>query len=213
MNGGDNLYTIIMNKQKELIVTEKTYLYQRENLADKIQFLIPPEYNDLSLTDFTAVLKYVDQGNVAHAETLTKDDELYKGQIRYTLPIDTSLTRFAGDISIRITFSKVDMDTKKQYVLHTSEITITISPLSDYYSFVPDESLEFVDQLVGTLEAKIDATEKIAETYDKKKADNITYDDNKIQLTSNGEKIGNSITIVSGDNPGIIDTEFEVVEF
>ena len=118
MNGGDNLYTIIMNKQKELIVTEKTYLYQRENLADKIQFLIPPEYNDLSLTDFTAVLKYVDQGNVAHAETLTKDDELYKGKIRYTLPIDTSLTRFAGDISIRITFSKVDMDTKKQYVLH-----------------------------------------------------------------------------------------------
>lgn len=213
MNGGDNLYTIIMNKQKELIVTEKIYLYQRENLADKIQFLIPPEYNDLSLTDFTAVLKYVDQGNVAHAETLTKDDELYKGKIRYTLPIDTSLTRFAGDISIRITFSKVDMDTKKQYVLHTSEITITISPLSDYYSFVPDESLEFVDQLVGTLEAKIDATEKIAETYDKKKADNITYDDNKIQLTSNGEKIGNSITIVSGDNPGIIDTEFEVVEF
>ena len=202
-----------MNKQKELITTEKTYLYQRENLADKIQFLIPPEYNDLSLTDFTAVLKYVDQGNVAHAETLTKDDELYKGKIRYTLPIDTSLTRFAGDISIRITFSKVDMDTKKQYVLHTSEITITISPLSDYYSFVPDESLEFVDQLVGTLEAKIDATEKIAETYDKKKADNITYDDNKIQLTSNGEKIGNSITIVSGDNPGIIDTEFEVVEF
>ena len=213
MNGGDNLYTIIMNKQKELIVTEKTYLYQRENLADKIQFLIPPEYNGLSLTDFTAVLKYVDQGNVAHAETLTKDDELYKGKIRYTLPIDTSLTRFAGNISIRITFSKVDMDTKKQYVLHTSEITITISPLSDYYSFVPDESLEFVDQLVGTLEAKIDATEKIAETYDKKKADNITYDDNKIQLTSNGEKIGNSITIVSGDNPGIIDTEFEVVEF
>ena len=213
MNGGDNLYTIIMNKQKELIVTEKTYLYQRENLADKIQFLIPPEYNDLSLTDFTAVLKYVDQGNVAHAETLTKDDELYKGKIRYTLPIDTSLTRFAGDISIRITFSKVDMDTKKQYVLHTSEITITISPLSDYYSFVPDESLEFVDQLVGTLEAKIDATEKIAETYDKKKADNITYNDNKIQLTSNGEKIGDSITIVSGDNPGIIDTEFDVVEF
>ena len=213
MNGGDNLYTIIMNKQKELIVTEKTYLYQRENLADKIQFLIPPEYNGLSLTDFTAVLKYVDQGNVAHAETLTKDDELYKGKIRYTLPIDTSLTRFAGNISIRITFSKVDMDTKKQYVLHTSEITITISPLSDYYSFVPDESLEFVDQLVGTLEAKIDATEKIAETYDKKKADNIIYNDNKIQLTSNGEKIGDSITIVSGDNPGIIDTEFDVVEF
>ena len=40
------------------------------------------------------------------------------------------------------------------------------------------------------LEAKIQATEKIAETYDKEKADNITYEDSKIQLTSNGEKIG-----------------------
>ena len=48
------------------------------------------------------------------------------------------------------------------------------------------------------LEAKIQATEKIAETYDKEKADNITYEDSKIQLTSNGEKIGDSITIVSG---------------
>ena len=73
--------------------------------------------------------------------------------------------------------------------------------------------MEFVDQLVGSLTSKIEATEKLAEAYDKNKADNITYEGNKIQLTSNGLKIGDSITIIGGDDPVITDNELEVVEF
>ena len=157
------LYTIVMNEYKELITTVKTTLYQREKLIDKIQFLIPELYNDISLTDFTAVLKYVDQANVPHAEILVKDNELYKNKLRFTLPVDTNLTKFSGDISIRLTFSKTDSETNTQYVLHTGEAIISISPLSDYYNFIPDESLEFVDQLVGQLNAKLEATDKMAE--------------------------------------------------
>ena len=198
-----------MGNNKELITTETTVLYQREKLVDKIQFLIPQKYNEMSLGDFTAILKYTDQANVPHAEILQKDAELYKDRLRYTFPIDTSLTRFAGDIPIRITFSKIDMETQTQYVLHTSEIIITVSPMSDYYTFDPDTSLEFVDQLIGNLEAKIAATDKIAEVYDKTKADNITYENDKLQLTSNGEKIGNSISIIgSSEEDGL-----DVVEF
>ena len=66
--GGGILYTIVMNKNKELVTTVKTTLYQREKLIDKIQFLIPEMYNKLSLSDFTVILKYVDQANVPHAE-------------------------------------------------------------------------------------------------------------------------------------------------
>lgn len=207
------MYTIVMSEDKQLITTIKTTLYQRENLVDKIQFLFPEQYLDLNLGECTAVLKYIDQRNVPHAETLVKSDDLYKGRLRYVLPIDTELTQDTGDISFRITFTKVDLSTRTQYVMHTGEATITIAPLKDYYTFIPDESLEFVDQLVGNLEAKIEATAKIAEIYDQKKADNITYEDNKIQLTSNGEKIGNSITLSGGDNPSIIDTELDLVEF
>lgn len=204
------MYTILMNQDKSLITTVSTTLYQREKLVDKIQFLFSPYYESLDLSTCTAVLKYVDQGNVAHAETLVMDSELYKDKLRCTLPVDTNLTRFAGDIKFHITFTKVDMETKTQYVLHTSESTITISPLSDYYHFVPDESLEFVDQIVGSLEAKIQATEQIAAVYDAKKADNIAKSQNgSIYLTANGAKIGNEIKVIGDANPD----EFTVVEF
>lgn len=206
------MYTIIMDANKQLVTTIKQVLYQRENLVDKIQILIPQYYQNIDLSDWIAVLKYVDQANIPHAEKLTKDSDIYKNRIRFYFPVDTELTKYSGDITIRITLTKIDMNSKTQYVLHTGETTITISPLKDYYSFVPDESLEFVDQLIGNLEAKIEATEKIAEIYDTKKADNITYEDSRLQLTSNGQRIGDAITIVGGDTPGG-DTEFEVVEF
>ena len=202
-----------MNKNKELITTVKTTLYQREKLVDKIQFLIPETYNDSTLSDFTAILKYVDQANVPHAEILIKDEELYKNKLRYTLPVDTNLTRFTGDVSVRLTFSKTDSETKTQYVLHTGEAIISISPLSDFYNFVPDESLEFVDQLVGQLNAKLEATDKIAESYDKSKADDLSYEGNKLQLVSNGEKIGKSVTISNSESSDPDDDTFTVVEF
>lgn len=204
------MYTIVMDKYKQLNATIKTILYQRENLTEKVQFLIPEYYNEIDLKEYTAILKYLDQSNASHAEILKKDDTLYKGKIRYILPINSELSKFSGDISIRITFTKVDMDMQTQYVLHTGEISITISPLKDYYTFVPDESLEFVDQLVGNLEAKLEATERIAEIYDNEKADNITYENNDIQLTSNGKKIGNSINISDGS---VIANGFNVIEF
>ena len=205
------MFTIVMNKNKELVITKSAVLYQRENLVDKIQILIPQTYNDVALADWIATIKYVDQANIPHAEILVKDEELYKDRLRYVLPVDTSLTKFSGDVIIRITLSKLDLESKKQYVLHTGEATIPIVPLKDYYNFVPDESLEFVDQLVGELTAKIEATDKIAETYNRKKADNLSYVDDKLQLTSNGEKIGDAIDIIScnRDDPD----DFLVVEF
>lgn len=207
------MYTIIMNEDKSLTATHKTTIYQREKLVDKIQFLFPQKYNDLNLSECTAILKYLDQSNIPHAEILQKDEELYKNHLRYVLPIDTDLTSFAGDIEIRITFSKIDMEQQKQYVFHTGAYVLTVNSLKDYYSFVPDESLEFVDQLVGNLEAKLESVDKIATAYDTEKADNITYEDNKIQLTSNGNKIGDAITIISGGEGGSGGNEFEVVEF
>ena len=89
-----------MSTDKSLVTTVKTTLYQREKLADKIQFLFPQNYGDLKLSEFTATLKYLDYGNEAHAETLIPDEELYKDMIRFVLPIDTDLNRFAGDITI-----------------------------------------------------------------------------------------------------------------
>ena len=210
------MYIIKMNDDKSLRATQKATIYQREKLVDKMQFLILNQYENTDLTDFTTILKYKDQGQVAHMEILTKDQtQEYKGQgyTTYTLPIDTNLTQFAGDVELRITLLKVDLENKIQYVLHTGECVITVLPLEDYYTFVTDESLEYIDKIVGDLDAKIEALNKISEIYDTEKADNITYEDNKIQLTSNGQKIGNYITIDGSGGEPTTGDEFKIIEF
>lgn len=201
-----------MNDDKSLTATVVTTLYQREKLADKIQILIHPNYGELDLNEFTATLKYVDQANVPHAEILKKDAELYKEHIRYVLPVDTELTQYAGDITIRLTFTKTDMEVKKVFVVHTGELVIKISPLKDYYSFVPDESLEFVDQIVSDLQNKISALDKIADIYDKTKADNIQIKNGKtLQLLSNHIPIGDEVTVIGEDQDD--GGSFDMVEF
>ena len=209
------IYIIIMNQDKSLTITTKTNIYRKENMVDKLKFLFPEKYQELELADCTATLKYTDTNNVPHAEILQKDEELYKGKLAYTLPLDSELTEFPGNINLRVTFTKIDMETQTQYVMHTGEVTITVLPLADYYNFVPDKSLEFVDQILGYFQANIEAVEKIAETYDSEKADNISYENDKLQLTSNGFKIGDPVSISGGssENPGDSDNEFEVVEF
>lgn len=205
-----------MNDDKSLTATVVTTLYQREKLADKIQILIPPNYGELDLSEFTATLKYVDQANVPHVEILKKDAELYKEHIRYVLPVDTELTQYAGDITIRLTFTKTDMEARKVFVVHTGELVIKISPLKDYYSFVPDESLEFVDQIVSDLQNKISALDKIADIYDKTKADNIQIKNGKtLQLLSNHTPIGDEVTVFSEGSGGDTgcDGSFDIVEF
>ena len=201
-----------MNDDKSLTATVITTLYHREKLADKIQILIPQKYGELDLSEFTATLKYVDQANVPHAEILKKDAELYKDHIRYVLPVDTELTQYAGDITIRLTFTKTDMEVKKVFVVHTGELVIKISPLKDYYSFVPDESLEFVDQIVSDLQNKISALDKIADIYDKTKADNIQIKNGKtLQLLSNHIPIGDEVTVIGEDQDD--GGSFDMVEF
>lgn len=208
------MYTIIMNSDKSLVTSVKTTLYQREKLVDKIQFLFPTIYQDLDLKTCKAILKYTDQGNVAHSEILAMDEELYKGYLRFLLPVDTNLNQFSGDVTIRVTFTKVDTVFKKQYVLHTGEISVHINPLSDMYSFVTDESLEMIDQMVGQLDAKIKALDAIAETYERTKADDLSYDNNTLQLKANGKKVGTPINIVSGESGGTPSgSEFEIIEF
>lgn len=122
------MYTILMDDDKSLSTSVRTTLYQGENLVDKIQFLCPEFYEELSLKKCKVLLKYIDHGNVPHCETLKVDDELYKGKVRCVLPLDTELTRFAGDILISLTFTYTDEEIRTKYTLHSGDVKITINP-------------------------------------------------------------------------------------
>lgn len=192
------MYSILMRDDKSLIRTVRQTIYQRDKLVDKFRFIVPTKYDTIDLSDFEVRLKYVDQSNEVHIEVLTKSEDLSTDEYSYyLLPIDSNLTRFAGDITLCLTLSKVDMEEMKEYSLNTGETTVTITPLADYYKFVSDESLSVIDRKMNELNVKLEAMDKIAATYDEGKADNIKLDKetSELYLTSHDKEIGDKIAI------------------
>lgn len=201
------MYTILMNTDKSLIATNRINIYQRENAVDKIQFLLPQTYEDLNLSEFEVVVKYVDQGNVAHSEILELQEELYKEKLQYILPVTTKITQFAGDVKLCLSVLNVNLDNdEKEEVLHTGETIINVKSIDDIFAFTPKESLETIDKKILELQVAIKANTMIAESIDQNKANDLSYENNTLQLLANGKPIGTS---------HILDqqTEFDVVEF
>lgn len=203
------MYTFLLNKDKSLLATERIKIYQREKLVDKVQFILPQSYEEIDLTNknVSIILKYVDQEGNAQSEFLVKDDELYKDNyVRCELPIDTNITKFAGNITLHLTIIYLDVENQINQVMHSSETILTISPLKDMYVNINDKSLEILDQKIIELQASIEAANILNESIDKNKADDLSYEDNTLQLMSNGKKIGTSKTLDQLN-------EFDIVNF
>lgn len=205
------MYTIIMDDDKNLVTTVRATLYQREKLADKIQFLFPQQYGEINIADCIILLKYVDQGNVAHAEKLIKDEDLYKDRIRCCIDVDTNLTRFSGDIKFHLDFLKLNTDDGiYESVLSSGETTITISPLDDYFAFTSDESLDVINQAILELDAKSTAIQALAESLEESKVDDLSLDGSLLQVSAKGTPIGKGVNLPSA---GIGEEGIPVVEF
>lgn len=192
-----------MNKDKSLTASVKTTLYQREKMVDKIQFLLPQKYEptDINIKDCTIILKYTDQGNVAHSVELIPDDELYKDHVRCEFDVDIDFTRFAGDITIYLDFLKLNSDNGiYESVLTSGETTITIQPRSDWFAYCADESLDIINKTMLELKAKQEAQDLIASTYEKSLVDDLVLTENLLQVSAKGSPIGNGIILYSSGN-------------
>lgn len=197
------MYTILLNDTNELITSVKERIMQRSKLVDSLHFLVEPMYKGTSMADFTVMMEYIlPISREYHSEILVKSDALYKEKLEYKLPFDTCLTKEAGNIELQLTFVKVDLDAEGnniQQVRKTSPTTIKILPISAWSDIVADNALGAIDQRLIQAEAMINAIGDIAEQLDNIKADNIIYneEDNYIQLTANGNPIGDKITLKS----------------
>lgn len=129
------MYTIVMNDDKSLSASVRQNIYQGESLVNKMQFLLPSKYDEIDLSGFTVYLKYIVPGNIGCVETLTLSDELYKETLlRYYLPVDSKLTKFAGDVVMCLSLVKTDEENNKKYIMKTGSTTVTIEPTQFCYS-------------------------------------------------------------------------------
>lgn len=208
------MFTILMDQSKFIrITTPNINLFQFENYIDSFQILVPQFYGDIDLRPFAATLQYVDENGNAFLDILEPDEELYKeNYIRYTLPITTQITKSAGEIKLQMSFEYVDKEKLIQYSLHTSELTITIHQVKDYYRF-SDSSLAKISKLIGELAEKADYIADATESVAKNTPDDLGIDEEgTLKLSVKGELIGKGVDVATVEKPddddiidGIID--------
>lgn len=193
------MFTILITDTNELIVTKKERIMQRSKLVDSLHFLTDQTYKDQDMSEYTVVLEYLLPVSKKYcSEILTLSADKYEDKLEYALPIDTSLTSEAGEVEVQVTFVFSDLDEDGQTVQRvrkTSSCFITIVPISAWADVIPDSVLTPLDQRLIKQDAQIKALDEFNQFLVKNKADNIVFADSKLQLTSQGTRIGDAVTI------------------
>lgn len=208
------MYTILVSDNNELITTAKQRIMQRSKLVDTLHFLVNPIYNGLNMADFTAMLEYTSPETGTYStETLILSDALFKDRLEYKLPIDTDITKEAGEVQIKLSFASVEMSGDgevAQYIRKAGPGSIAVIPYDAWSDAIPDESLSAIDQRLLRAEMLIQAANDFNAYLDETKADNIVVDKetNTVQLTSNGNPIGDVIGWTSNGDI-VIDVEID----
>lgn len=210
------MYTFLINEDNTLTCSIQDAIMERSKMVDKLHFLADPTYKGVDMTDYTVNLEYVLPISKRYkTEILTKSDELYKNKLEYILPFDTDLTSEPGDIQIQLTFLAVTMDSDGTTVQHVRKVgpgVIQIVPIQNWSDLIPDAALSSVDQRLLAAEAMLKAlSDRNAAIFDSK-ADNLSYIDQKLQLTANGKPIGNAVKITQ-ESVETEDGSLRVVEF
>lgn len=211
------IYTILINENNELVSNStKMRIMQKSNLANELRFITNPMYKNHDISKATATLEYfLPISHRYRTLNLIPSEELYNGMLEYRVPFDTKLTSEYGELEVQVTFTYVIRNEKgefKSFVRKTTPTTITITPIAAWSDFIPDDALTSLDQRLLKIDAMIQDLNEFNDNLDKTKADNLSYEKDKLQLLANGVKIGDAVTISSsGSSEG--DTGYDVIEF
>ena len=196
------MYTFLINADNTITASLTERIMQRSKLVDNLHFLADTIYSGVDMTDYTVLLEYkLPVSKSYKTEILKKSTELYKNKLEYKLPFDTNLTSEAGDIEFWLTFSDVEMTAEGETIQHVRKVgpgVVHIIPISNWADVVPDEALSSLDQrLIELIALNKSMYDQLNINLDSK-ADNIKYQNNILQLTSNGKEIGNAVEITGG---------------
>ena len=164
-----------MCNDKTLLTTCSVPFYQGEENADTVDFFIPKQYGNRDLSNAVVRLDFILPNGISHYKVLEKDSGEYDDYNLYHLIVDKTLTSIMGRIRAWITL----LEGTDNIILKTSETYFDI-----------------FERLDITYGSDVDQLLQMIQDVDAKKADNITMDSQQtIQLESNGNKIGDTISI------------------
>ena len=154
---------ILMKPNKTLVLSKPSKLYQKENAVDHVTIYIPEKYEDFNLADFIGTMYYTVPGNEAYSDALIPAESDREGFLKFQLPINTRITNLAGTVTLYLTFVHADLEAGKQYVLKTSNLSITVETWDDYFKYISNDSLAAIDDKIAELDTKIAEIKAIAQ--------------------------------------------------
>ena len=191
----ENTITILIKKDKTLIKTKSRPIYEKENRADTIQFLIDKDFfeyiEDCNIM-LQVLLPYQDEehgtdvtGKMRYMEI---EPELYKDRYRMTLPITTVLTKEPGEVVMWFMFfNTTDPNNVILIKTDSTKIEITSTRNSSSTEIDDDESYDVLTQMQQDIDQlQKDKMDKYFEYNE---------EDSTIQFFSNGEPCGGPIKI------------------
>ncbi len=187
------MYVIKMNSDKSLENTINATIYQYEKNADTLVFLVPKFYEENNLADCSMMLRYILPDGTGKSEELFMEPEPYKNYYRYHLDVNTKITSQPGKIELwlsAINFNDI-------LVLKSGTAYIEVTPRKNIVDCFCDEDLEQLERLEA----------KVKELEDSKADDIILNTDSTIQLTANGQPIGQKISITTSGSIGVANAE------
>ena len=226
------MYTILVRPDDTLIATSRENIYHRTSLVRNLRFLVDPLYNDgnetLDMRTYICTLEYKTPiSNTYVPVILTPSVDLYKEKVEYILPVDTAITSEVGNVEMKLTWVKLEMDNDgnfKERVRKTSATEVEILPVAQWSDYIADSKLDNIAQILLSNQAQteqmkvyVEQIQQLTQYNTLSKADNVIYDElsGELQLTSMGNPIGDKVTISgegSYDEEGIPAVDFTTVE-
>ena len=191
-----NTNTILIKEDKSLVSTKLRRIYEGENRVDEIQFLFDQDFfeclDDNCKALLQVILPYPDEEagtpTTGKMRYMDFDEELYKNRYRTTLPINSILTKKAGDVVFW--FMLWDLSNPEHIrMIKTEPYTLTIEAnLQGTSSIIDDDEsydiLTHIQEEVNTLKnVKLDK--------------DFEYDEENqtIQFYVNGQPYGNPVNL------------------
>lgn len=195
--------TFLLKDDHSVQHTVKSPVLEKTSNIESINFVCPKTYNDLDMSTFDLVLTYrLPVSKSVKIVTLTLSDEEYKdGYLLYTLPVTAkNITSEVGDVELTLTQMKVELDAdtgaQTKYVRSYNTAVLPIIAVTNYVN-LEDSGLSQLAELYLANKAEIEALKTLADQIYDEKADDIALDteNQKLQLTNKGEKIGSGIAL------------------
>lgn len=196
------MYAILVNGDNSLSAPKKERIIQRSKMFDTFWFLVHPYHQGYDMAKCTVVLEYLKPTSRQYkSEILVLSEDRYEEYLKYTLPIDTEFTSEAGSLELQLSFIYVNIDADGKQIQRVRKtaptLKVEIVPISAWSDIIPDGALSALDQRIIAMDAQIKALDDMGAILNDIKADNLIYENDKLQLTANGKKIGNSVEIKS----------------